>query len=313
MIAVAAQLGAVDCVRCLLMSGVKVGASEVEAAFRGGNLEVMRLLWDAFPRANPLELALEAMKSWNVACVRWLLKHKIGELSASDLVRLFEGACSSGSYSCGSSVLGLSETIASCLRSLSRVGVVGRVLLGGLAVLKSGRGISFSPGDSMASAYTQELSEWLPWVTEMRLVAKHEGADATSVNAVIEAAEGRARTLTVVETENGGSICGGYLDVPWAERCSVKDPDGMSFIFPLKNHLGVPPTKFAQVRDEQVAYMWYDHHFRFGQCEGFIVRQDDTCMTSGRTYEAPGDGVTLFNGDSGRYFRAGRWELWEVV
>jgi hypothetical protein len=87
MLAVAAQLGAVRCAQILLMSGVKVGAPEVEAAFRSGNVEMMRLLLNVFPNANQLELA-HAVKSWTVTGLRWLLDHKIGTLSLSDLVRL---------------------------------------------------------------------------------------------------------------------------------------------------------------------------------------------------------------------------------
>jgi hypothetical protein len=66
------------------------------------------------------------------------------------------------------------------------------------------------------------------------------------VKAFIDAAKGRAKTLTFVETENGGSICGGYLDVAWVENDYASDPDKGSFIFTLRNHLGVPPTRFAQ-------------------------------------------------------------------
>jgi hypothetical protein len=40
----AARLGAVRCVQLLLANWANVGAREVEAAFRGGNTEVMRLL-----------------------------------------------------------------------------------------------------------------------------------------------------------------------------------------------------------------------------------------------------------------------------
>jgi hypothetical protein len=105
MLAVAAQLGGVRCARFVLTNGTKVRAAEVEAAFRGGNAEMVRLLWDSFPRANPLELAMEAVRSWNVAGLRWLLEHKLGALSSSDWVCLFEAACSAGSYACGSSVL----------------------------------------------------------------------------------------------------------------------------------------------------------------------------------------------------------------
>jgi hypothetical protein len=102
----------------------------------------------------------------------------------------------------------------------------------------------------MAAAYAEELSEWLPEATFIGLVARHEGRGAASVNAFIDAATGRAKTLTFVETENGGSICGGYLDVPWVADGSASDPGRGSFIFTLRNHLGIPPAKFAQQRDD---------------------------------------------------------------
>jgi hypothetical protein len=82
---------------------------------------MMRLLWDAFPSAEPLKMALEAVKSWNVAGFRWLLDSKMGVLSPSELVRPFEAACS---YSCGSSVLGLSSSAAAHLLGLRPVGLV---------------------------------------------------------------------------------------------------------------------------------------------------------------------------------------------
>jgi hypothetical protein len=190
--------------------------------------------------------------------------------------------------------------------------VVGRVLLGGSASLESGRRISLDPEDSTVAAYAEELSEWLPEATAIRLVARHEGRGAASMNAFIDAAKGRARTLTLVETENGGSICGGYLDVPWVEEGYASDPGRGSFIFTLKNHLGVPPTKFVQKRDDYVAQVWRGHFFCFGNGEGFTVSQDSRMLCSDRVYEAPGQGVALFNGDGGGLFRAARWELWEV-
>jgi hypothetical protein len=69
-LAVAAQFGAVRCARFLLASGATVGASEVEGAFLGGNVELMRRFWEAFPRANPLEVAVKAVKSWNLSGLR---------------------------------------------------------------------------------------------------------------------------------------------------------------------------------------------------------------------------------------------------
>jgi hypothetical protein len=226
-LAVAAQEGAVRCARFLLTNGANVGAPEVEAAFRGGSVELMRLLWDAFPYAKPTELALEAVRSWNATGLRWLLQHKLGALSFDVLIRLFKGSCSCGSYSCASSVLDSSES-ASQLRLQHPVGIVGRVLCGEMGWLKTGQSVSLIREDSMAAEYSVELREWLPEATEFRLVTTHEGRGAASVNAFIDAAMGRAKTLTVVETENGGSICGGYLDVAWNEGGFTSDPGGRS-------------------------------------------------------------------------------------
>jgi hypothetical protein len=156
------------------------------------------------------------------------------------------------------------------------------------------------------------VREWLGEVTEIELVAKHEGRDATSVNAFVDAAHGLARTLTFVETENGGSICGGYLDVAWVDGSYVHDPGQRSFIFTLKNHLGAPPRKFAQRRVEYAAAMVRDSSFHFGQREGFMVWHSGTSLTHGQAYEAPDEGVALFHGDAGGVFRAARWELWQV-
>jgi hypothetical protein len=164
----------------------------------------------------------------------------------------------------------------------------------------------------MALGYSEELHEWLSEANEMRLVASYEGRGAASVNAFIDAAKGRARTLTFVETKNGGSVCGGYLDVPWTDSGYVADPGRRSFIFTLKNHIGMPPTKFAQKRSEMAAYMRRDRDISFGHCEGFMVWRDGTSLNSGESYEAPAAGVAIFHGDDDGSFRADRWELWEV-
>jgi hypothetical protein len=102
----AVQCGSLVCARFLLANGANVGTAEVRAAFRGGNREVLRLLWDAFPYAKPMELALEAARSWNATGLRWLLARKAGALPFHDLSRLFKAACLSGSCSCALSVIG---------------------------------------------------------------------------------------------------------------------------------------------------------------------------------------------------------------
>jgi hypothetical protein len=164
----------------------------------------------------------------------------------------------------------------------------------------------------MAAEYSEWLRDWLPEATEVTLIAKHEGRDAASVTAFVDAAKGRAKTLTFVETENGRSICGCYLDVAWVEGDDASDPGRRSFMFTLKNHMGVPPTRFAQKRDGDAAYMRRGDRFYCGYAEGFIVWQSEGSLNCGQTYEAPSQGPTLFYGDGGTLFRAARWELWQI-
>jgi hypothetical protein len=195
---------------------------------------------------------------------------------------------------------------------LRPVGVVGRVLCGGLRSPKAGFELSLVREDSLAAAYSDELSAWLPEAAGLRLVAKCEGRAWASVNAFVDAANGRAKTLTIVETENGRSICGGYLDCAWVGGRFMKDPGRRSFIFALKNHLEVPPTRFEQTRDGYAAFMERSNAVYFGFDEGFKVTPCTVSLRSGETYEAPDQGVTLFTGDDSGVFCAARWELWEV-
>jgi hypothetical protein len=182
-----------------------------------------------------------------------------------------------------------------------------------LPPLKTGVEVPFFSEGSIAAEYADRLYEWLPDAVGVMLVARHEGREAASVIMFVAAAKGRAKTLTFVETENGGSICGGYLDVAWAEGF-VRDPGRKSFILTLKNHLGIPPTKFAQKRgDATVSYMRSGDCFCFGCGECFVVIPRGSALISGQTYETPDKGASLFNGDSGGQFLAARWELWEVV
>jgi hypothetical protein len=166
---------------------------------------------------------------------------------------------------------------------------------------------------SMAQPYVNKLKEWLPWMRKARLLLKGSGRDTASVNAFTGAAKGHSKTITFVETENGGSICGGYLEAAWVESGYANDPSRRSFLFTLKNHLSVPPTKFAQKQDERVARMKPGGDVWWGQCEGWIIWSSDTDLLSNETFEeAPGEGAALFCGDGGWMFGAGRWELWQL-
>jgi hypothetical protein len=207
--------------------------------------------------------------------------------------------------SIGYRMLSFSASAAAQLRLQRPIWMAWRVLCGELAELESGRDVSFIPEDSIASAYSEQLREWLPEASKARLIARHEGRDAASVDAFIDAAEGRAKTLTFVETEDRCSICEGYLGVAWVEDDYANDPNRKSFLFTLKNHLGVPPTRLAQQRGEPRAFMVRGGCFWFCDGEGFMARQDDWVRWSGRTYKAPDQSGALFNGDDGGVFRVG--------
>jgi hypothetical protein len=51
------------------------------------------------------------------------------------------------------------------------------------------------------------------------------------------------------------------------------------------------------------------HYFSFGHGQGFVVAVGNMRLYSGARYQAPDEGTTLFNGDSGGQFSAARWEL----
>ena len=70
---------------------------------------------------------------------------------------------------------------------------------------------------SIAEPYADKLKEWRPQIPRTRLLARHEGRDASSVHAFIDAATGHANTI--IETENGRSICGAWrLNGCWGPR-----------------------------------------------------------------------------------------------
>jgi hypothetical protein len=278
---------------------------------------LIRVLWDAFPEVNVVELALEAARSWNISVLRWLLEHKIVSLSPGDVKRLFDGACASGSCSCASLVFGFSGTASSYLRGGRRTGEISRVICDGsesLETLPARPRMEELFCDSLAKGFSAQLGEWLPEMVAARLVASWEGRDLPGVNYFIDAAKGLAKTLTFVETENGASISGGYLDVAWVENGDAFDPGRRSFVFTLKNHLGMPPTKFAhRGSKDPAACAVRDGCFYFGDGEGFDARPGEVALNDCSTYERPGPGAALFYGPGDNLFRAGRWELWEVM
>ena len=126
---------------------------------------------------------------------------------------------------------------------------------------------------SMAAPYWSKLKEWLPDMNSIKLLAKFDGHSQASIDAFLAAAVGRARTLTFIETENGGSICGAYLDPAWVVKGWTNDPGRKSFLFTLKNHLGVVPTKFPKKATEWAAHT-DSSYFCFGACDGIIFWND---------------------------------------
>jgi hypothetical protein len=146
------------------------------------------------------------------------------------------------------------------------------------------------------------------------LVAVHDGRDIASLNAFCDAAEGLSKTVVIAVTENGESICGAYLDPAWTEGTWAKD-GSKSFLFTLKNHAGVCPTKFPRKGiDLYAAYKRRDWGWYFGHWEGpYIYKGGNPGGGLGIYYkDVVGQGQAIFNGGQD-FFRLARWELWQIA
>lgn len=100
---------------------------------------------------------------------------------------------------------------------------------------------------SIAEGFADYLKDWRPDLKTATLLAKHEGNDEEGVTAWIEAAQGHGKIFTFIETENGNALCGSFLPEPMREgQPWFSDPCGEAFLFTLRNHLGVAPTKFPK-------------------------------------------------------------------
>jgi hypothetical protein len=77
-----------------------------------------------------------------------------------------------------------------------------------------------------------------------RLLGKYEGNDWASLTKFHSLAIGQSHTVTLFQTKNGKSICGGYLKPAWIDSQWTSDPSAESFIFTLVNSAGTGPKKF---------------------------------------------------------------------
>jgi hypothetical protein len=172
------------------------------------------------------------------------------------------------------------------------------------------RGDEVAPpfGHWMTAAFEEQLLEWLPEAETAQLVAAHDGRDIASINAFCDAADGLSKTVVIAVTENGESICGAYLDPAWRESAWVLDGSQQSFLFTLKNHAGVVPTKFLKKgSDSGAAYKWRDYGWHFGYWEGPYIYRRGTplCGGLGSHYkDVVGQGQAIFNGGPD-FFRLG--------
>jgi hypothetical protein len=148
-------------------------------------------------------------------------------------------------------------------------------------------------------------------------VAFH-GRDRAGITAFCDAADGLSKTVVMAVTENGKSICGGYLDRAWREGATSRDDSNKSFLFTLKNHLRVGPTKFPKKdNDWPAAYKRRDKCWHFGYWEGpYMSHGENPGVPAGGSglgehYQDVGEqGLAIFNGGQ-VFFRLARWELWQ--
>jgi hypothetical protein len=173
------------------------------------------------------------------------------------------------------------------------------------------------PSDSMAAPYARQLKEWLPWAGSASLLAKGEGRPTLLVARIV----GKSKTLVVVQTQNGKSICGGYVAPAWCNRVwCASDPSNSSFLFTLQNHLGKPTTKFPINPGATKVFYMTDNRFILG----------DLSNGSGNTYTtstlghggqfgalqeplALGTCVLAGEGSGSQKVSVARWEFWQLA
>jgi hypothetical protein len=97
--------------------------------------------------------------------------------------------------------------------------------------------------DSVASAFSPVLKEWLGATAPLQLLFK--SSDAEDVKGFHHACDGKANTLVIVRSKEG-NIFGGFAVPAWDSSTNgwKDDPTQLSFIFVLKNTFGDPPTRF---------------------------------------------------------------------
>jgi hypothetical protein len=165
----------------------------------------------------------------------------------------------------------------------------------------------------MAGQYAASIFEWLPELTATRLLAFGTGRDYASISAFIDGAKGRCKTIAFFETSNRGSICGGYLEPAWNDAGETRDPSRKSFIFTLRNHLGVPPTKFPMRSSAtRGAFAGRGNWVGFGSPD-IQLYSADYGGNFGFHQDVVGRGAAIFQGDGSGRFRAGSWELWQTL
>jgi hypothetical protein len=121
---------------------------------------------------------------------------------------------------------------------------------------------------------------------------------------IADASDGLSKTVVLAVNENGKSICGGYLEPAWRVGAWAED-NSKSFLFMLKNHAGVGPTKFPMNgSNSYAAYMKRGHDWRFGNWEGpYVYRHGNPGTWSGGARRSSTAGKTSSEwraGSSGR-------------
>jgi hypothetical protein len=146
-----------------------------------------------------------------------------------------------------------------------------------------------------------------------KLLLRHQGRDAASVNAYLDAAKGHWQTWTFIDTENGKAICGSYLDPARVEGGYTEDHAKRGFLFTLKNYLGIVPTKFRLVSSQNASQASRNNYVILSGGTWVVhICPSDPGTALGPYENAAGHGVATFSRGN-RAFGAGRWELWETT
>lgn len=124
-------------------------------------------------------------------------------------------------------------------------------------------------------------------------------------------------TITVVESNNGGYLLGGYTSVSWHSSGIFIEDHNNPFLFTLTNPCGIEPTKYSAVLEKYAIYAHRDYGPTFGGGHDlFVANSSDKNRHSSANFphsyhDTTARGSMTFTG--GNHFQPSEIEVYRLL